>query len=363
MSAPGEGTPGVRTWARLRGRLRGAEEGRCSKCLPSDGARSSRGGDRGADRASQPGEVHRYPCLGRGLGGRPPVARGTTAECPGRPDRRAAAAEGVRAGGGVGWWPGPAWRRSGEVAAAWGGGQGPPGCRAGPRRGQSPLLSDSPARAGAARMVASPRPGGGGRLPGGGGGGGSDRPRARPRASPAPAAGATTWRRRWRAGLRLRGRSGGGSRAGGGTWLRPRVGRAGGRRLGPGHRPGRCGYRAAPARPGPAWPGPAPSASLPPQAGATLATLTPGRGGARTAQAGPGLRPGLAPAALGAASPGRLGPGSSDAPLRPRCGPGRLPEGRVVPSRLWADRTPSASRARKKSSSRRAGRVGPRQHC
>lgn len=262
MSAPGEGTPGVRTWARLRGRLRGAEEGRCSKCLPSDGARSSRGGDRGADRASQPGEVHRYPCLGRGLGGRPPVARGTTAECPGRPDRRAAAAEGVRAGGGVGWWPGPAWRRSGEVAAAWGGGQGPPGCRAGPRRGQSPLLSDSPARAGAARMVASPRPGGGGRLPGGGGGGGSDRPRARPRASPAPAAGATTWRRRWRAGLRLRGRSGGGSRAGGGTWLRPRVGRAGGRRLGPGHRPGRCGYRAAPARPGPAWPGPAPR--LPP---------------------------------------------------------------------------------------------------
>lgn len=155
------------------------------------------------------------------------------------PDRRAAAAEGVRAGGGVGWWPGPAWRRSGEVAAAWGGEQGPPGYRAGPGRGQSPLSSDSPARAGAALVVASPCPGGGGRLPGGGGR--SGRPRARPRASPAPAAGATTWRRRWRAGLRLRGRSGGGSRAGGGTWLRPRVGRAGGRRLGPGHRPGRCG--------------------------------------------------------------------------------------------------------------------------
>lgn len=37
------------------------------------------------------------------------------------------------AGGGVGWRPGPARRRSGEVAAASGGGQGPPGCRAGPR--------------------------------------------------------------------------------------------------------------------------------------------------------------------------------------------------------------------------------------
>lgn len=32
----------------------------------------------------------------------------------------------TRAGGGVGWRPGPAWRRSGEVAAASGGGQGPP---------------------------------------------------------------------------------------------------------------------------------------------------------------------------------------------------------------------------------------------
>lgn len=157
------------------------------------------------------------------------------------PNPRTAAAEGVRAGGGVGWWPGPAWRRPGEVTAARGGGQGLSGCRAGPWRGESRLSSNSPARAGAAQAVASPCPGGGGRLPDGGGGSGSGRPGARPRASPAPAAGATTWRRRWRAGLRLRGRSGGGSPAGGGTWLRPRVGRAGGRGLGPGHRPGRCG--------------------------------------------------------------------------------------------------------------------------
>lgn len=118
------------------GRLRGAEEGRRSKRLPGDGTRSSRGGDRGADRASQPGEVHRYPCPGRGLGGRPPVARGTTAECPGRPGS---------AGGGGGRGPGRG--RGRVVARARLAAVGGSGCRLGRRAGSTRLQGRAGARA------------------------------------------------------------------------------------------------------------------------------------------------------------------------------------------------------------------------
>lgn len=115
---------------------------------------------------------------------------------------------------------------------------------------------------------------------------------------------------------------------------------------------------------------------LAPQASATLAT--PPRGGAGRGRRYPGLDrdsdlgwrppPPTRPhtrggAARPAASPGRLGPWSSDAPLSPRCGPGRRLEGRLVPSRLRAERTASAPGARTMSSSLRPGRAGPSHGC
>lgn len=201
----------------------------------------------------------------------------------------------------MGWRPGPARRRSGEVAAASGGEQGPPGCRAGPRRGRGL--------------------GPGSALPGLGLG----RPRRRPRptspARPGPR-GALTWRRRrlQAPGSAARVPSAGcGSHnmatavAGGAAapgaergrepaWRRDLAGaaggegeggRPGGRRLGPGHPPRAVRLRGSPGL----GPGLSPLASRPRQA----APHRPnggdgsggGRGGAGTAsgKAGPSASP------------------------------------------------------------------------
>lgn len=153
------GVPGART--RAQGAVGGGTPGRLAPCprrpLP-DGA-ASRGGR--ADRAPSGARRHRYPRRGGGPR-RAPVPRGSTAARPADRQRRVAAA-----GGGVGWRPWPARRRSGEVAAARGGGQVRQARRAGPRRGRG---------LGHGRLSAPARRG----LP---------RRRPRPAAPPDPAAG------------------------------------------------------------------------------------------------------------------------------------------------------------------------------
>lgn len=313
------------------------------------------------------GKWHRYPCLGGGPradaeGGRPSRA-GRTAACP---------PGGVAAGRGGGRGRLPVRRGRGGVAAgarqaavrgsgcrlrrragsAWLQGRAAVRARARPR----PWLRSAPSSSwsglgGGPGPQAPPGPARGGRLPGGGGG---CRPRARPRASPAPAAGATTWRRRWRAGLRLRGRSGGGSRPGGGTWLGPRAGVLGGgrRKAARTWAPAQGGAAEGLTRPGPGF---SPLAyRLPP----------PAPGGLR------GTDPAVA-TATGWAGRGRCRAELDPRPRRPRpCprprltrlprrAPGAIPARRPLPA-TWASRSLTGLQGRGLRSGPRSPTRGPR---
>ena len=268
----------------------------------------------------------------------------------------------------MGWRPGPARRRSGEVAAASGGEQGPPGCRAGPRCGRGLGLGPGSAQP---------------RL-------GLERPRRRPRptspARPGPR-GALTWRRRrlqapgsaarvpsagcgshnmatavaggaaapgaergrepaWRRDL---------AGAAGGGW--GRGGGAGGRRLGPGHPPRAVRLRGCP--------GLDPASRLSPTGCRLPPTASCPRRAARH-------RPGGGDSGgLGGAGRGRCRAELDPRPRRPRPGPrprvtrlprrapGAIPARRPLPA-TWASRSLTGLQGRGLRSGPRSSTRGPR---